>query len=283
MSERIEIEGIETVLRPEGGTPKRLPLRRFLELIRTRLVSGRRPEASFDGVRFRIDAGEVTVLIIELPPSLRSLLWATDDSPESLFDPKKYRMRALATPYIVLKVTFVRGGLHHNCELFFRPKPLERATDPLFWSNLRNVTPDAYGCLAWLCTAGLRPAIDHAVEGRPDGPLSMRWQVELLVDHLWGGGFNASSDLHEGRSCFSRAVEKKIDPRICDVDTWERASREDYRFALDVHWEPTGETIDSVLDRELARWKVPPAIEDTAALIGELIACPRGARKRRTA
>ena len=59
MSERIEIEGDKVTLLPEGGRPRRFPLREFLALLGERLVHGQRPEPFFDGVRFRVDTRAV--------------------------------------------------------------------------------------------------------------------------------------------------------------------------------------------------------------------------------
>jgi len=181
MNERIELEGSSAQLMPEGGRPRRLPLLRFLELMGERIVSGRRKEALFDGVRFLVEAGPVRVFIVELPPGIHALRWAKDDSPDSLFDPERYEVRALATPYVVLKIPFVRNRLHHTVELFYRRSPLERVTDELLWPNLRNVTPDAYGCRAWLCTIGMRASLGVMEEGC-DRPLSIREQVDHLIE-----------------------------------------------------------------------------------------------------
>ena len=104
----------------------------------------------------------------------------------------------------------------------------------------------------------------------------MATQLQVVVQHAWGGGFNYSSEAHEGKSCFSKAVEDKIDARVTDPRRWQEETRRDASFILQVPWKSTGMTVRKVVEGHLKRLG---ALRDVAApgeLASLFISMPKG-------
>lgn len=151
------------------------------------------------------------VFILELDPTVHNLLWLGD-------------RRSLSIPYVVLKVPFINGMVYGRTELFYRREPLESLDDTVFWPNLLNTSPNSYGVRNWLCTQYLH------TEGH-DG--TMRGQLHALAKHLWGGGFNRSSDENEGMSGFSLHEDERPGTPLGNTDLWEEATAENPRFIVE--------------------------------------------------
>ena len=130
-----------------------------------------------------------------------------------------------------------------------------------YWPNLYNVSVNAYECTAWYCSQHLREARRGA---------DIQTGLNTVVHHLFGGGFNASSEIHEGLSTFGLCVKEKVDPRVIDVNEWQKATAEDPNFVLKVAWKPTGLTVKKLIERELKFHKLPPCPPDAKA-VGNII------------
>ena len=91
-----------------------------------------------------------------------------------------------------------------------------------------------------------------------------------MLNHLWGGGFNRSSEQHEGSSAFKKAGDDKVDPRVTDVDLWEKECIKDPRFILKVSWKPVGVTIRQLIQEELTRHKAVRDLSRTKELVNLL-------------
>jgi hypothetical protein len=139
--------------------------------------------------------------------------------------------------------------------------PLSSLDDELYWSNLLNVSPHSYGCRAWICTQYLRTECPQP--GVTPG-------LHALLNHLWGGGFNRSSEQHEGSSAFKKAGDEKVDSRVTDVECWEKESIKDPRFVLKVSWKPVGVTIRQLIQEELTRHKAVRDLSRTRELVNLL-------------
>ena len=70
---------------------------------------------------------------------------------------------------------------------------------------------------------------------------------EALRHCLLETAFNLSSDRHEAASWFTES--RKIDPRIHDVEAWQKASANEPLFVLEVPWLKTGFSVQQVMDR----------------------------------
>jgi hypothetical protein len=71
-------------------------------------------------------------------------------------------------------------------------------------------------------------------------------QLESLLDHVWNGGFNRSSENHEGQSMYG--YSKGIHPDLHPISNWIRATEKDETFALKVDWKPAT-TVGQLMDQ----------------------------------
>ena len=244
------------------GEPFEGPLADLVNVVRRHSVIGF-DDSPLPNLAWKVEAGPLTVCVVELEPALRRLEWIHPHSPLPYGPEAIYTPRRLATPYVVLKVPFLHGTIVPRTELFYRTRPLNSLDDELYCSNLLNVSPHSYGCRAWICTQYL-----HAERPKP----GVTPGLKALLHHLWGGGFNRSSERHEGSSAFQKASEDKVDPRIIDVDRWEQESIKNPRFVLDVKWKPVGVTVRQLIQEELDRHKAVRDLTRTGELVNLLSA-----------
>jgi hypothetical protein len=85
--------------------------------------------------------------------------------------------------------------------------------------------------------------------------LSWNEKVREIRRHLWGAGFNRSSEVHEGMSYWTKM--RSIDRRFETLEKWEQASQEDAFFPLGIAWKPAGRTVGDVVE-EMMAWVGPP-------------------------
>ncbi len=249
-------------VRGGDGEPFQGRLGDLIEVIRTNSVRGfdEKPLPK-NNLAWKVESGPLTVCIVELEPAFRLLEWIHPHSPLPYGPQALYTPRRLATPYVVLKVPFMNGTITSQAELFYRNLPLSSLDDEVYWSNLLNVSPHSFGCRAWICTQYLRTECPKP--GVTPG-------LHALLNHLWGGGFNRSSEQHEGSSAFKKAGDDKVDPRVTDVERWEKESIKDPRFVLNVSWKPVGVTIRQLIQEELTRHKAIRDLSRTKELVNLL-------------
>ncbi|MHC4430058.1 MAG: hypothetical protein ACYS0D_15875 [Planctomycetota bacterium] len=228
-----------------------------------------------DGVRLAYPLGRMTVLVWEISPQVHHVRWITDDSPSPFSGrvpgrPVKYRSRRLALPYLVVFAVFASDGrgrltLSSRNEAYFRNEPITSPDDELCFPALLNISkfPDGIAAtrpLAWICTqhTGLE---ELAVE--PDTNRRIRRGLLALKRTVLEAGFNYSSEHHELTSYWSLSKERI--PEVADLDRWEKLSRKDPLFSLEVDWLPAtwnGErmTVTGIVDRiaEVQESRKPP-------------------------
>ena len=217
-----------------------------------------------DLVRWHGDVGTADVLIVELPPRMRSVQWIAPDSPQPYGPEATFRARQLATPYVVLKASFRRRRVLHRAEVFYRNAPLADCSGPggeLFWPNLLNVSPDAHGCTSWLCTQFLdmehRPAgITAGAERR--GASSLGRAVQSVER-----GPRRHYDVQQGR----RRADRSAGHRRRSLGS---EMVRDPRFVLDVPWRSTGLDVQKLILAELACQQIA-AYPDTASAVANLL------------
>jgi hypothetical protein len=265
MAEKITLQGKEVCLNGDTAEPHVFPLSSLAEEMVAATLRGLTPEPTPDNVKWSPECGKLRIWIVQLTPELRWIKWLAPHSRHRYGPKAEYTEYALATPYVVLKVPVWDGHIIPRIEVFYRNQPLEHYDGEggeLFWPNLLNVSVNAYQCTAWFCSQYLTMA-------RKIGTMQSR--LNEVAHHLWGGGFNASSEAHEGLSTFGLCVKEKIDERVTDVARWAEASQTDPDFVLTVKWKTTGLTIKDLVEREVKFHKLPPAPRSVRSLVTSLL------------
>ncbi|MCI0484105.1 MAG: hypothetical protein L0Y78_05950 [candidate division NC10 bacterium] len=249
MGEHIEIEGGVVRLLRHGSqdrmvVDREVPLTGFLQALRASADGFRRLPLLPIGTRFLLDRGSDLCVAVEQPPQVRHFTWRAGGPGEPTQD------YALAFPYVLYLVLFHREAFE-EMRIYYRPAPLASDTDPLYLSNLWNVS--AADTPLARCRACL--------QGRPPfGDLTLAGQVQSVIEFFWGTGFNPAID----DSCFQRAARR--DNRIATLEGWEMASQHDPLFPLDVGWEPLGMSLREAAEG-LMKWRgTPGPIEEATDL-----------------
>jgi hypothetical protein len=218
--------------------------------------------AWFDGLKGVRSCGRALVMIHQTPPKVHSLRWI-DNGSRSRYGPKTtYRDVSIALPYLVILAVFVADNngfrLFGTNEAFFRNEPLsDFSKDQLAFPALLNCskfTPPEGKPLSWICTQHLD--LDGlAREPRED--LRMRNGFRTLRECLLHTGFNYSSEEHEGASWYGESRAREVSEHIKTVEAWEKQTRKDPLFVLDVPWIESGLTVNQIVGRIFDNLKTP--------------------------
>ncbi len=251
MNSRIEVVGEKVVYKQDGREVMAVPVADFLKQVVEQGDQRPLPEAIPEGVRFIHRRGDAAVVVIEEKPQLRTVRWLADSSSAPYGQKAVYRMTRLAFPFVVIMVALRNGGLTGQQQCFYRTAPLQRLSDPLLYPNLYNVA-NGYGQVCWLCLANLKKDLT---------PLSWEEKVREIRNHVWGAGFNQSSEMHEGMSYWQ--TMRRVDQRVGSLSAWEEASKRDPFFTLQVKWQPVGKNVGDVAEQMLSA--IVPARKLTSA------------------
>lgn len=257
MAFRFQIEGQSVTCLQEGKQILSVELTEFLRRLSERSDVCPIPEAIPDGVCFVRRRQEVVALVIEEKPQLRTVRWLADDSPVPFGRGARYRTARLAFPFVIVVVLLRNGALTGYQQCFYRTAPLRLPADDLLLPNLYNVAI-GYGMQCWLCLANLQ-------KSRNLSALPWFEKVAEIRKHLWGAGFNKSSELHEGMSYWQ--AMRSVDPRVQSVDRWEAESRADPFFPLKVRWKPAEKSVSQVIEEMFSHFyptPVPGTAEELA-------------------
>ncbi|MFQ5881183.1 MAG: hypothetical protein ACE5I9_01740 [Candidatus Methylomirabilales bacterium] len=206
-------------------------------------------------------------LVVELPPEIRRVGW----SETKMGKGGEYTSYWLAFPYVIHIFLFYtrqgdeayRGGFE-EMRVYYRNAPLRSPEDALYSPNLFNVQVNP--ALVSNCRACLR---GHPADLQ-DLPLAE--QVEGLLNFFWETDFNLDVESNG----FERA--RTLDPRITSLEAWEKASKADPLFPLQIPWEAAGCTPMQVMSQliELRHADVKPlrSASDLADLMYRLREAP---------
>jgi hypothetical protein len=270
----IQIVDKQVAIRHGGKTMVEIPLEAFVREIA--VASDRRPELGIlpRRVRYCCERRDAMAVVIEVEPQARTVSWLTDDSKAPFGRSANYQRYFLSFPYIILLVVFRAGAITGYQQLYYRNAPLggdqdaHRGEDQeLLLPNLYNVA-DGHGQRCWLCLQFL-PDVSR---------LPWPEKIDTIVDHVFCASFNQSSERHEGNSYWSST--RGIDPRVQTLEAWEKATRENHRFALEVPWKPAGETATGVLMGMLDRVAEPFRPSRATDLAGLLSLASRRRQRR---
>lgn len=249
MGEYIVIEGGVVRLLRDGPREKavldrEVPLDAFLQTLCHAAEGVRCLPVLPVGTRFILGRGPNLFVTVEQPPQVRHFTWRPGKAQGS------GREYALAFPYILYLVFFHQGSFE-EMRIYYRPAPLVSDADPLYLSNLWNVSA------AETPMAKCRTCL----QGRPPfEDLSLASQVQSVIEFFWATEFNLAIE----ENCFQRAAKR--DRRIATLETWEAASRADPLFPLGVDWEATGMGVRETAEGLMAWRGIPTPIQNGADL-----------------
>ncbi|HYT92358.1 MAG TPA: hypothetical protein VEL76_26830 [Gemmataceae bacterium] len=264
MADQLSITNGKVVITTEEGQRLERSEGQLVEMLRGEFVAPVGDRALPDGVKFCEWRAPLLLLVHQQPPHVRQFRWIAADSPSDFGPGTKYRKVRLGVPYAVtFAVYFQRGDglfLMHTNELYFRNEPLRSRTDTLGYPALLNIsriaTPQRER--AWICT-------QHLI-----WPPEADWtgQLHALLEHIWNGGFNLSSEAHEGASWYgaSKGIHRDLHP----IEKWEKATAANDAFALGVPWKPVPLNVGQLMDALFE--------ENQQALTG---AAPKPARRKK--
>jgi hypothetical protein len=274
MPDSLTIQNGKIAVITEEGQRFERPEAQLVEMLRGELLPPLGAAALPDGVKFHEWRPPFLVVVHQQPPHVRQCRWIAPDSPKRFGPGVKYRKVRLSFPYaLTFAVYFQKGNqlaLAGGNELYFRNEPLRCRTDRVGFPALLNVSriPTPQRDRAWICTQHLRC------------PPGSDWvgQLHALLEHTWNGGFNLSSEDHEGASWYGESKRAHAD--LHPVEQWEKATAANEAFGLGVPWLPAplavGELMEALLEEHrqaLAAHGLPGAVPPKAGfgLIGRFL------------
>lgn len=201
-----------------------------------------------DGTKWFLHGKKVNVLVHQTPPSMQRLKWVKRDE----HDPDegkggKFKEVNLALPYVTIMAAIGKQGMVLGSnECFFSNWPIKTLGDRLCYPALLNCSKwqqPTGNALSWICTQWL------SQKNKSDLNSQLRHSVQELFACLLGTGFNYSSEMNEGNSWFTATQKAKVHPDIVTVAKWEKRSKKEPMFVLDVPWLETGLTVAQIARR----------------------------------
>jgi len=242
MGDQLMIGDGTVVLTTEEGQRLERPEADAVRFLREEFVPPLHGAALPDGVKFLEWRPPLLLVVHQMPPHVRQFRWIANDSPVPYGPGTKYRKVRLSIPYAITFALYAQQGeglyLTEYNELYFRNEPLRTRADRLCYPALLNVSRIEMPLRerAWICTQYL----DY-----PDGG-DWTHQLQALLEHTWNGGFNLSSENHEGASWFG--ASEGVHPDLHPVERWERASAANDAFALGVPWKPAPLNMEELIE-----------------------------------
>jgi hypothetical protein len=242
MADQLTLQNGKVLLTTEEGQLLERPEADLVAMLRGEFLPPLGETSLPDGVKFYEWRPPLLLVVHQFPPHVRQFRWIAPDSPQEFGPGTVYRKVRLSIPYAITFALYHQQNnrlfLAGDNELYFRNEPLHCRSDCLGYPALLNVSRIKTNKRerAWICTQYLR------------WPPTADWtgQLEALLEHTWNGGFNLSSEHHEGASWYgaSRGVHRDLHP----VERWEKASAANDAFALTVPWKPVPLTVGEIME-----------------------------------
>lgn len=204
------------------------------------------------GCRWYGTRRKAEVLIIEEPPQTRRIRFAPrtkragDEAPEQHYE--------LAFPYVIFALFFMAND-YEEMKIFYRPAPLSSVEDALYLSNLFNVQ----------ISLGHRAHNRACLRPKPDVfGLPLHEKVQRLISHFWDTEFNLDIE-DNGFELYAAR-----NPVLASLQQWEKESRDDPLFVLQIPWEPAQVSMMELADSMLTERRVAHG-SDSAHNLGDLL------------
>lgn len=245
MADKIIIDGAKLAIETDEGKKVERPSTMLDEMYKAEFLPLSDGVAYPDGTKFIEHRGPLMLVAHQRPPHVRQARWIAPDSPSDYGTGTKYGKLRLSFPYSLTLALFQRTGdkgqycVTARNELYFSNTPITGKDSIVCYPGLLNVSVMKYGKrnATWICTQYL-----SATGGKPDDHWSKT--LEHLLDHTWNGGFNLSSEHHEGASWYGKY---KGDKGISPIANWQANSAKDDAFGTKVEWKPAG-TVGEIMD-----------------------------------
>jgi hypothetical protein len=238
--ELIEIQGESATLyqiESNGGNPlkkmeRKVAVADLLEKIASERIQSDVIETPIlsAGSRYYLKNGDFEAVIIERVPAVASVNLTSDGYEIGATN----RMYRLAMPYVIFILYLYKGRMVHReftCSVFFQNEPFTSLDAPLSYAPLPNV----YTIEPW-CSAGCLEGLQIEQES----PLNDK--IASAVNYFWSSGFTGYGD----QSTF---VKRNPDSRISTLEKWERNSKQDPLFVLNIPWESSGRSARQIIQR----------------------------------
>ncbi len=265
MSDQLTIKDGKIYLTTEEGQTLERDESKLVDMLRDEFLPPLNGSALPDGVKFTEWRPPYFLVVHQMPPHVRQFRWIANDSPARFGPETKYRKVRLSIPYSITFAMYfqqVKGlFISQGNELYFRNEPLRSKEEKLCYPALLNISKilSARRNRAWVCTQYLRYGKNADWTG----------QLQSLLDHIWNGGFNLSSEDHEGASWYGES--KKI-KNIHPVEEWEKATEKDEAFGLSVPWLEAplkvGELMDAMFSEMRGIQSAMPAPKSRRSKVG---------------
>jgi len=244
MADKITIDGAKLLIETDEGKKVERPSTLLDDMYKAELLPLSDGIALPDGTKFIEHRGPLMLVAHQRPPHVRQARWIAPDSPSDYGHGTKYGKLRLSFPYSLTLALFQRSTngqyvVTSRNELYFSNNPVTGKDSVVCYPGLLNVSVMKYGKrdATWICTQYL-----SATGGKPDDHWTKT--LEHLLDHTWNGGFNLSSEHHEGMSWYGKY---KGDKGIAPVENWQANTAKDDAFGLKVQWKPAG-TVGEIMD-----------------------------------
>lgn len=189
-----------------------------------------------EGIKFIDRRGASLVVVHQQPPIVRNLRWIHPDSPYDYGDGTTYTHYRVSVPWSVIvagfKINKANATLEFS-ELYFRNHGIHAINDELYYPSLLNISV-LNNSHAWICTQYL---------GNKRG--SWMDVLQKLHNHCWNGGFNYSSEHHEGLSWFSRYNDCDA---VYPIENWVQKSKQDACYGTKVAWKKAPFRLNQLID-----------------------------------
>ncbi len=241
-----------------------------------------------DGVRLFYSGAKTAIAVVEQKPQVRTLMFDQKYEDVKPVNPSKTkRAYRLALPYIVWMFRWSMDGSRYRFEYLFmtyRTEPLRGLNDTLYWPNLPNIsagTEDGSNAHPIVCMGS---SFQDTTRG------SVLDQAGQVLQHYWSSPYNDDLPVNFWNGT-------KLDKRIKTLPEWEKSTKQDPLFPLQVKWRKYATLADLIrfTTQELQGIKLP--VSDTnvvaqrvynkawqqATAAGRLTENTRAARKALTA
>lgn len=203
----------------------------------------------------------IVVFLIEVTPGPRTMQWLRDDSPAAFGPSATYRDVYVSLPWQYFFIAmYASGQLAGGSSVYFLNAQLRGTNQELADCHFFNCSVNVYQLHCWICS-------QYFPERKNDQSLAE--YAASIITRFYSGGFNQSSEHHEGASFWGRNRTLIKDPRVQTIDAWEAVTRSDPHFALTVPWLSSGLTTQRVfeqLTRNNPTW-FPRSTKDVANVV----------------